>query len=200
MISPRALATVFLLCSVSNLGAQQPTAPQPYHDYDAYQIYALLLPHPVSNSSVKGTLAIRQETVKQLRGALGGFPMGPEACVYPSVAPEFAAAIADYNRLNQQRWLLQRDFQIELPYVIASSDTLNGLSKKHWWDDFYKHYPHSCGLQEMSAVGFNKERTRAILFMGEACGFVCGEWSFHLFKKVDGSWKQVPGVSCIDVS
>ena len=197
MIPRGVFVTILWLCFVLNVGAQQSGTPQAYHDYDAYQIYVLLLPQ--AEASEKHSLVIEEQTSAKLQQP-DGFPSGPEACVDASVAGDFQEAIADYNRVNQQRWLLQRDFQIERPYVIASSDALKGFSKADWWGDFYKHYPNSGGFQEMSAVGFNKERTRAIVYSGASCGKLCGDWSFHLFKKVEGAWKQVPGVNCHTVS
>ena len=52
----------------------------------------------------------------------------------------------------------------------------------------------------MSAVGFNKETTLAVVYTGSSCGGLCGSWSFHLLEKTDGKWKEAPGVTCSMVS
>jgi hypothetical protein len=91
---------------------------------------------------------------------------------------------------------LQRQFQIEKAYEMVSSDTIAVLFQGGGWDDFYKRYPDSGGYITMSAVGFDQEKTRAVVYTGSSCGGLCGGWSFHLLEKLDGNWKTVPGVTC----
>ena len=95
---------------------------------------------------------------------------------------------------------MQRQFQIEKDYEIVNSDTIRTLFKDGGWDSFYKRYPHSGGYVIMSAVGFNTEKTRAIVYTGSSCGALCGSWRFHLLEKIDARWKEVPGVNCSMVS
>jgi hypothetical protein len=201
-----AALVVFSVCCVSVALAQVPDAanPQdppagPYNVDEAYQVYNLILP----NEEVYGgsTLVIKEETVPEVHSDdPREFPSGPEDCVDPPVAERFNDAIVDYNHLNQQRWSLQRNFQLTRPYEIVSSDTLKVVFEHGGWDAFHKRYPGSGGFLIMSAVGFNKDKTRAIVYTGASCGSLCGSWSFHLLEKVDGSWKQVPGVLCHRVS
>jgi hypothetical protein len=167
-------------------------AAKTYDVEDAYRIYSLLLPHEESYGFAKATLIIQEETVSKVVAA-------SEPCVTPEAARRFKDAIADYN-LNRKQGLLKRQFQIEKSYEIVSSDTIGALFKDGGWDSFYKRYPDSGGYIIMSAVGFNKEKTRAIVYTGSSCGDLCGSWSFHLLEKIDGNWKEVPGVSCSLVS
>jgi hypothetical protein len=171
-----------------------------YSVEEAYQIYDLLIPQEESYRFAKGALVIQMETVAQLEGTEGGLPTGPEACLFPSAASQFKDAIADYNRLNRKTWLLQKDFQIGKPYEIVPSDTLKAIFKEGGWDGFHKRYPDSGGYLIMSAVGLNREKTRAIVYTGSSCGNLCGRWGFHILEKVDGKWKEVPGVGCRTVS
>jgi hypothetical protein len=203
----RATATVvFSVCCISaalgqapHTGNPQDSSAGPYNVDEAYQVYKLLLPNEELYGT--GTLVIKEETVPEVhRDDMGGFGSGPEDCVDPSVAVRFKDAIADYNRVNQQRWSLQRNFQLDRPYEIVNSDTLKVVFDHGGWDAFYKRYPGSGGFLIMSAVGFNKDKTRAIVYTGGSCGLLCGSWSFHLVEKVDGKWKEVPGVMCHTVS
>jgi hypothetical protein len=193
------IVAIALVCCVTAALAQDSTVAKPYMDDDAYQVYSALLSR--SKSSVPATtLIIQQETVPHLQTPSDPFPEGPEACVYPDAALKFKDAIADYNRVNQKRWVLQRNFQTENTYELVTSDTLKLLFSDGDWNGFYKRYPGSSGVISLSAVGFNREKTRAIFYGGTACGLVCGSWSFQLLEKVDGKWKTVPGVSCHTVS
>lgn len=193
-----ALVVAFIGCAAASF-AQDTAAPEAYLDADAYQVFSALLSESGAPGSTN-TLVIEQETVPHLGRQAGTFSDGPEACIYPDVAIKFREAIADYNRVNQKRWLLQRSFEINGPYELVTADTLKTFFSHGDWDGFYKRYPSSGGFISLSAVGFNRDKTRAILYGGRACGSLCGQWSYELFEKVGGEWKTVPGVSCHTVS
>lgn len=180
------------LCWSAIAAGTDPAAAKSYDVTDAYRIYSLLLPYQESYGFAKGTLIIQEETVSTRDGA--------EPCVTPEAATRFKDAITDYKRLNRKPWLLQRRFEIEKPYELVSSDTIRALFGEGGWNGFYKRHPDSGGYIIMSAVGFNKEKTLAIVYTGSSCGGLCGRWSFHLLEKIDGNWKQVPGITCSMVS
>jgi hypothetical protein len=156
---------------------------KPYESADAYQIYSLLLPHEESYGFAKGTLMIREETVSQ--------PSSVGKDLTPESWNKFKDAIASFNRVQKKRWLLQRHFQIEKSYKLVSSDVIKTLPDQ----------PQSAAaLVFMSAIGFNREKTRAIVYMGSQCGGLCGSARFHLLEKAHGRWREVSGVVAISVS
>jgi hypothetical protein len=163
-----------------------------YDVEDAYQIYSVLLPREESYRFAESTLVIQQETEVS--------PHKPEECVTAAAADRFKEAILDYASANGEKWLLQRGFHIEKPYQIVSTNDMKPIFKDGGWKAFYKHYKDSGGYIVMSAVGFNQEHNRAIVYMGSACGQICGQWQLHLLEKVEGQWKPVPGVTCITQS
>jgi hypothetical protein len=193
MISRIALVGTLVLSCSSAILAQQSSSPEAYTDEDAYQVYDALLPQDSSLS----TVVIDANTSGQIAG--GRAKRGPEACIAPAAAAEFKDAIDDYNRVNQNKWLLQRKFSLQRPYEILDLAT-SGPLFADGWKKFYQRFPKSRGILEMSAVGFNKDRTRAIVYFGNSCGMLCGGWSFELLKKVDGKWQSVPGITCNTVS
>ena len=188
----RALIAVVIFLGSSLAIAQQATAPEPYDVAEAYQVYSVLLTDEESAGSGNGTFVIQQETVTKTQP--------PEPCLTPEAATKFKDAVADYDRFNSKPWLLQRQFQIAKPYELRSSQSMTALFKQDDWDGFYKRYPKSAGYITLSAVGFNQDKTRAIVFSGAACGNLCGDWSWHILEKIDGKWKEVPGVICSTVS
>jgi hypothetical protein len=182
--------------------AQGQTAPQPYMDADAYQIYSLLIPNEEVWHSK--TRLIEQETVTS-----AVMDITPESCIDPTVSEKFRDSITDYHKKNKQRWLLQRQFPIDIPYQLDSSDTLKAVFDEGKLDAsgpggpieagrdaFRRRYPEAGGIIVLSAVGFNADRTRALVYSGASCGSLCGRWTFHLFEKVDGKWQGVPGIGC----
>jgi hypothetical protein len=180
------LASVLCVCA-----AAQNSALAEYDDQDAYEIYSQLLPGEQSYGSAKGTLVIQQETMVPVKL--------DDNCLTPQAAREFKEAIEDYKRQTEPM-LLERRFKIDKPYELVNAETIGTLINDHTWEAFYQRYPDSGGIIRMSAVGFNRQKTLAIVFTGSACNNLCGSGSFHLLKKRDGKWKPVPGVRCFVAS
>jgi hypothetical protein len=173
-----ALSLIVSVLWIPTAVTQDSSATQPYDVADAYKIYSLLLPHEESYGFAKDTLMIQEETVSHVS------PVG--ACLTPEVWNKFKDAIAGFNRV-QKKWLLQRHFEIEKSYKLVSSDVIRTLPDQ----------PQSASaLVFMSAVGFNREKTRAIVYMGSQCGGLCGSATFHLLEKVHGNWTEARVAGC----
>ena len=59
------------------------------------------------------------------------------------------------------------------------------------------------GYVYLSAVGFNKTRTRAMVLTGYYCNNLCAGSRVHLLTRIDGTWQEavVPGIRmCVIVS
>ena len=177
----RPLFVAFLCWFVVALGRTS-AAVTIYDDKDAYEVYSLLLPHEESYGVATATLMIQEQTKPYLSV---GTDLTREAW------NKFKGAVADFNRLDKKNWLLQRRFQIEKSYKLISSDVIKTLPDQ----------PQSAAaLVFMSPVGFNRDKTRAIVYMGSQCGGLCGSARFHLLEKVRGKWMEVSGVVAISVS
>jgi hypothetical protein len=183
----RAFSMILLAAMLCIPVSAQNSAPQAYDDADVYAIYSLLLPGQQSYEFAKGTLVLQQETLASVKL--------DDSCLTPEAAREFKTAIEDYRRQNEPM-LLQRRFNIEKPYEIVASETIDTLTKDHNWEEFYKRYPESGGVIMMSAVGFGHDRTLAVVYTWSTCNNLCGRGSFNLLKKVGRKWKTVAGVRC----
>jgi hypothetical protein len=165
-----------------NAVAQNSAVAKPYNVAEAYRIYSLLLPHEESYGFAKDTLMIQEMTVAE---DVSG------ACLTQADTNTFKGAIAGYKRVYRKKWLLRRHFQIEKAYRIVGPDVISTRPDR----------PQSSGAYVMmSPVGFNPEKTQAIVYMGSSCGGLCGSWRFHLLEKVHGSWKEVPVATCVTAS
>ncbi len=60
---------------------------------------------------------------------------------------------------------------------------------RSYWDQFYKRFPGSSGLYELSGIGFNHGHTEALLFVQRHCGELCGSGSFVLLRKTVTGWR-----------
>ncbi len=173
-----------ILLLISSLSLFQGSAvktdnpPKPYEDAEAYEVYSAILPMDwLWKVQWAKSLIIRSET------------KGYKMCLRPEAESEkiIGQAISEYVRLNEKTWLLQRRLSIEKPYELIAYDELRSALKQGWWENFYKQYPNSGGWIELSAVGFNANKTVAVVYMGNHCGSLCGGGGFVL-QKQDGKW------------
>ena len=187
-------STVFLvamlLLGVCSAIAQTETNPQVYTDTEAYRVYSVLLPQEESAELTTGTLLIREESELNAE---------PESCLTKEDKQRFAEAIADYKSINRKSWLLQRRFDVQYAYEIVNAQTIDLLLKQNGWEALEKRYPGSAGYIIFSAVGFNREKTLAVVYSGTDCGTVCGRWAVHLLEKVGDEWHRIPD-RCTTVS
>jgi len=163
--------------------------PKPYEEAEAYEVYSAILPTewPWRVANAK-SLVIQSET------------KGYEMCLLPEAESEeiIGPAISEYVKLNEKTWLLQERLNIEKPYKFITSDGLKIVFEHGDWEKFGKQYPGSGGWIELSAVGFNADKTVAVVYMGHHCGGLCGGGGFHVLQKKDGKWAPLTwkGSSC----
>ena len=176
-----------------NGAANKDAPPKSYGDAEAYEVYSAILPTewPWRVANAK-SLVIRSETI--------GFKM----CLQPDAESEeiIGLAISEYVKLNEKTWLLQERLNIEKPYKFITSDGLKIVFEQGDWENFGKQYPGSGGWIELSAVGFNADKTVAVVYMGHHCGTLCGGGGFHVLQKKDGKWEPLKwkGTSCVWMS
>ena len=160
-----------------------------YDDADAYEVYASILPSewPLRVAHAKQLVILRETKF---------YPM----CLKPANESEakVGPAISNYIKLNERKWLLQPRLSSDSPYQFVDARKFEDLMSRGRWNEYYRQYPESGGLIEFSAVGFNQDKTIAVVYMGHSCGDLCGGGTFHVLEKVDGKWKpfEWKGSSC----
>lgn len=160
-----------------------------YEDTDAYEVYASVLHSewPLRVAHAKQLVILRETRSYQM-------------CLKPAneSAARVGPAISNYLELNKKQWLLQPKLSFETPYQLLEAEKIKALMKQGRWDEYYRQYPESGGVIEVSAVGFNPDKTIAVVYMGHSCGMLCGGGTFHVLEKIDGKWKPAEwmGSSC----
>jgi hypothetical protein len=93
-------------------------------------------------------------------------------CIEPPADQEstYRPVIEEFERLNRRRSPLERKF--ELP----AYDLVSRAGK-------------TLPVFEVSAVGFNNEHTRALVYVGHICGNLCGGGMYHLMTRKNGKWE-----------
>jgi hypothetical protein len=168
MLSPIVAPTIILLAALSIASNTAAVADQNKADQsvqplegnpDAYAIYSVLL--PAEDPSVN-SWNIWNETER------GPLPM----CLTPPLDQEstYRPVIEHFETLNQRRYLLRRSFDLIAYNLVSREDKV-------------------LPIFEVSAVGFNMERTRALVYVGHHCGNLCGGGTYHLMVKKNGKWE-----------
>jgi hypothetical protein len=197
----RILIMVFVLVGFALAGRGQ-TLPK-VEDLDAYAVYAVVFsPEPDEKPAKPRRIVIRAGTSDYPR-----MTDEPDECLKPDAANEakLRPLIDNYRDANKKASVLQRKFSFPFEYDLVPSEVVDGFFKSKGpggWADFYKRFPNSGGYVEMSAVGFNSDKTLALLYAGHSCGGLCGGGSYHLLRKLDGKWTEInwPGTTCTWVS
>jgi hypothetical protein len=177
--------------------------PAVYDDSEAYAVYAVILGRKVSpDDNKRSPLIIEDQTTDYPT-----YGDESDACLKPEPAsePTFGPLITAYRALNKKPWLLQDKFNFPFKYQLVPRATIDAFFEKKnvgGWEDFYKRFPRSGGYVYVSAVGFNPDRTLAMVYAGHSCGGLCGGGGYRFLKKVDGKWTEInfPGQTCTWVS
>lgn len=171
-------AIVFLFIVIPAT-AQKSSATQPYDDADAYEVYSLLLPHEESYGFAEEALMIQENTVDE---DISG------ACLTQVDAAKFNGVIAGYKRVYKEKWVLQRRFEMGKLYRLVAPTAISALPDR----------PQSAvSYVRMSPVGFNREKTQAVVFVESSCGGLCGHSQFHFLQKSHGKWSEIPVAMCV---
>ena len=173
------ITSLLILALLLSQGVISSDKAPPYEDQEAYEVYSAIIPlgRPLKNAHAK-RLIIQTET------------KGFEMCLRPEKEWEekVGPAISDYVRANAKPSLLQQQIKVGVPYQLIMADELKSAIQTVGWEGFYQRYPDSGGWIELSAVGFNVDKTVAVVYMGHHCGPLCGRGGFHVLEKKDGKW------------
>jgi hypothetical protein len=164
---------------------------------DSYEIYSLLLRTELPPQWKLAAWAIRKETQTfPNHGASNG--NSPTVCLEPSQEQKsiYRPLIEDYAARNKKK-LLERKF--DLPeYALIEPTEIRAIQIRSRVADGFPF--NASVIFHVSAVGFNREGTRALVYVGHDCGSLCGGGGYHLLVKKDGQWqvdREYRGMSCM---
>ena len=177
---------LFALLSSALVQAGPATTHAPLTDPEAYAVIAAVISSesPATDARVK-RLVIQNTTTTYNFGQC--FPEGEP------LRGEWKPVVDDYKQQNRSTWTLMAMFPLERPYDLVSKAEIMAPFKAagiEGWDLFYKEHPDSGGYINVSAVGFDADKTRAMLYVGHSCGGLCGSGMYHFMEKVDRQWRE----------
>jgi len=174
---------IFVLLSSLILASQeaQQELVAPYENTDAYDVYDAILS---TDDAASATSPLVISAVTEASGMC----LKPEGEWKRVLMP----AIADYKEQNEKTYRLQPKFRMKQQYELLTKQEIYARFK----------HPGEGGWVVLSAVGFNRQRNFAILWVSRGCPGLCGGATFHVLHKIEGKWKPLEwkGSSCVIAS
>ena len=198
----RALAVVTVIGVVVALAGWSSRAqiakPIAVDDREMYAVYASLLQREWIVRVAKATnLVVQEETATNWGCMPSGKPM----------ETDWKPVLDDFRSANAGSHVLLAGQELGLPYQVVARATIaasidrpipNGVSDG--WQGFRRRFPDSGGFLQMSVVGFDSTRQRAMVYVAHSCGGLCGGGTHHLLERDGTRWREakVPDlVQCV---
>ena len=109
----------------------------------------------------------------------------------------FAPIFDSFDKANQESKTLERHFSISKPYKLLSKDEIDAAFRRRaanasddGWGGFRDAFPESRGYVILSAVGFNADKTLALVYVEHRCGSLCAADRYYILEKHEGRWTQ----------
>lgn len=200
--------TIVVLAWSAMLSGQPPAQASPaIDDPEAYAVYAAELSRTshIAVGKPLTNIAILQET------ALGDMDCPREG----SIEPEWRSVVADYRTKNARTRIIRQGFDLGIRYSVVPLAELRKLMEEagylsplspltnHAGAKVFARFPGG-RLYALSAVGFNAEKTRAMVALQIDCFpsreplTVCHAGEQRTMVKKDGRWTTTPaGPGCV---
>lgn len=96
------------------------------------------------------------------------------------------------NRRSREIWPdLSANFPLHL-FTKSERETIFTKGPDHNWQQFYKKYAGNLGIFEVSRVGFNRNRTIALFYLGWSGGPLAGDGRLYVMRKTKAGWTVLP--------
>jgi hypothetical protein len=102
-----------------------------------------------------------------------------------------AALVEDYSAKNKDEAPLENRFTFSVDYVLLSDEDFERIfsAPEHGgWDMFYRKFPNSAGHIQISRPGFNKDKTLALVYVGNQRHWLAGVGEYVVLEKINGAW------------
>jgi hypothetical protein len=149
-----------------------------YDDDEAYSVYSAILGLKALGYEV---YLSEEPNTKKKMWVISNTTNGPHGHLEDESLRRETALNA-YGRMNERSWLFQRKFSLSTPYRLVTPEESGRFDS----------------LITFSAVGFNTDKTVAVVYMTYFCGGLCGYGNIYELKKKIGIWRVVKYHNCIN--
>jgi hypothetical protein len=112
----------------------------------------------------------------------------------PQLQPE---TVNDLQVKSNGASRLEPKLSLKIKYLLVRDEEIDALFKDNvmgGWEAFHRKYPKSNGILTLSRVGFNADKTQALVYKGWSCGGLCGGGGYTLLAKKKGVWVVGPDI------
>jgi hypothetical protein len=185
-----------VLLSVSGVVvAAQPEIPRAIADEASLAIYRMVLTTQWPASAMTARRLVIQAETTVFRPCLEP-DRQPVPDDWRPVFERFAAA-------NATTWLIPAGQDLGRAHLIVPTATIaRAFSSRpdpetFGWKGFHQTFPGSNGYLQLSAVGFNEDRSRAAVYVGHHCGGLCGGGRIYFVERRGERWQPSPLNRCM---
>jgi hypothetical protein len=174
-----------------------------YDDPEAYEVYSAALPLDSSYRDSKTVLILRSIPPKE-------WPIGqPRGAILgdSEFNRTFSPVFDSFEKANQESRSLEHHFSIPKPYSLVSQDEIDAAFQRRLpntvddgWSGFRGAFPESRGYLILSGVGFNSDRTLALVYVEHMCGGLCGAARYYILQKRKGHWVEYKPKGVVEVT
>ena len=176
----------------SPLQQGQSTEIAPVQDPDEYAIWSALLVQKYAEPNHR-TFVISDRTATDARAK--------DLLPYAYLSEE---AFSDFQAKNKEQYRLENKLSVTPPCVFISEEKENTLFPfaqitsidsytiqkiQESWRQFYKEYPGMHGILTFSRVGFNSDKSQAVVYVRYDGGLMSHDGSYFLLMHTSGSWR-----------
>jgi hypothetical protein len=164
------------------------TPPSPHLTEDESAVYTMLFQDLYDASKDRPIILIERTSIGVPPGLITKVSTEGEqtARFLARLSPETKQ---DYTDRNKEHARLPSPCHLAPQCIVFDVAEVAPLVKNdRAWRGFMKKHPNSPGIVVVSRIGFNRDGTEAIVYVGRACGSICGEGEYVRLLKVNGSW------------
>ena len=181
------LILMILSSSTLSQAAGKVGAIPPEQRDDVYAIYELVL----NTAQQKNSSGSGSETIT-INGQSGGREgaLSLLKCHIPAPAKKaiYTELFRNFRQALKRRWVIERRFRFAMPYILTNRNDSPHPSRHANSTDVPNNQSTIDTIYTLSSVGFNKDRSRALVYTSYSCGSLCGEDSLNILIKIDGRW------------
>jgi hypothetical protein len=142
---------------------------------ESYRVYSAILDRKWD----KGNIVVRNHTD---RGLIQDEWLDNVGQSYPD-------AVRDFKTANEHDTQIENRFEYNGKIsFIDQQEFRKTIDGGDGWDAFRKSHPGASGIVTLSAIGFDRDGTHALVNVSYLCWSHCGNGSFYILEKKDGEW------------
>ena len=173
-------------CETNTGRLKFPLEPSDQIDSEDYDLYSFILDETFSS----GKIVISQETKDYIR-------LTDDSDYLDYFRDKFSnfdtTLVENLNEVNDTTYLFEDQFHSDNnQLILVSPDELahifNDRDVNGNWQEFYQRYEDAAGYIEFTRIGYNDDKTQAILEAGHYYGSLGAEGSIIYLVKQGGSW------------